>query len=828
MRPRPRMGWRGRWTAVGAVLLLRTRAAAPQDDYRQPPPEPSSIVEREVRPPTRPLLARSGDPPAIRDAIRLTENGNVAGAIAKLEEELRATPEQLRLWEVLGLLYWRTGEPQRAETLWKTCRSVASHRPEPNKWLAELAIAMGRLAEAVTHYDRALQVAPADLDARFQRIRLRRWLGWVEEALAEIRELCERYPDRADFRREMAAALFAHRDYAEAARLWAQVRQERPNDPDTWIREVCARIHDTGDESAIAEARAFLQEHPDHLLATRTLALAARRRGDLEEALRHTRRLAEIETTPYARRRCALRCAEYLSTLAARDHRPSRYDQAIAILNDALARDGPDPDVELLIAETLIEAARYAEASEVARRVLDKFNPRNLRALRVLFEAHLGLAQFDEARQWWERIVAFNPRDPYLAYYEARLHLAAERHADAITALERLEEAGRRGAVAVLLYHGAGESEWSEVPSVSQITAHVEALRAAGYRFVAAHEIPGLLESGGAAFVGGRTPRLACITWDDARRDAIRHGTPLSARLDVPMTMHVPVGFVKERHPFIASWPALEQAGREGRWHFGSHALDAHRPAIVNAEGQLGPPLANRLWLPSHQRLESVTEFRQRLVREYRESHQALIEHFRRPEDAAVIAYPFGDIGQLGRSNMEEASALNLEIAALYYRVGFIQTAFGHAVAGDHPLLYQRTEPDFGETGSNLVVRLLTHHPHMLGRAMKAEAAAMAGRMYLARDTLLDLGRDGYPPERWFELRGRLERYLGHSLIGWLPATPPPPAPVKEPLRPPPPSPAKPRSSEAGPLPPTPPLPRPAEEEGTAPDNLRSEVERLR
>lgn len=826
-RPLPQLHQRG-WRRLGWIVGFVFATAAAGEEYARM--APASDLGAEPPPPaSRPVRTRAGDPAPVREAIRHAETGDLAGAIARLEEEVRASPEHLRAWEILGLLYWQAGHADRAEAIWKTCRSVFGDRPEPHKWLGELTAALGRLPEAAAHYERALAIAPHDLDARFQRVRITRWMGRVEEALEEIRALCAEHPGRADVRRELAAALFAHRDYAEAARLWSEVRRDRPDDPETAIRAACARVHATGDESAVAELRAWLEQHPNHLLAARTLALAARRRRDTVEALCVTRRLMDIELTANARRRAAFRCVEYLSTLAARERNPARHDESLAILRASLERDGPDPDVELLLAETLIEARRFAEARDAALAVLDRHNRANLRAQRVLFEAHLGLQQPAEAGRWLARIAAFNPRDPYVAYYEARRYIAAESYTDAIAALDRLEAAGRRGAVAVLLYHGLGESEWSEVPSVAILTRHIAALREAGYRFVAAHELRALLEGGGAT-AEGRMRRIVCITWDDARRDAIRYGTPLSVQLDVTMTMHVPVGFVNEHHPFIADWPTLEFAQRNGRWHFGSHALEAHRPAAVDASGITGSPLANRVWMAARGRLESIEEYRQRLVREYRESRQALVTHLRRPEEASVIAYPFGDIGQLGRSNVEEAPALTLEIAALYYKAGFVQSAFGYAVAGDNPLLYQRTEPEFNEDSSNLVARLLTRHPLMLARAMKAEVAAMAGRMYLARDMLLQLANDGYPVDRWRDVRARVERHLGRSLIEWLPPEPPPYVPEAPPSPPPPPpprgAPASPQES-AAPRAPTATAPAPPTPEPDAPGGLRAETDRV-
>ena len=55
---------------------------------------------------------------------------------------------------------------------------------------------------------------------------------------------------------------------------------------------------------------------------------------------------------------------------------------------------------------------------------------------------------------------------------------------------EELEAMGRRGAVAVLLYHGLSSSENGEVLPVARLREQLAGLKQAGFRFIAAHELP--------------------------------------------------------------------------------------------------------------------------------------------------------------------------------------------------------------------------------------------------------------------------------------------------------------------------------------------------
>ncbi len=757
------------WLVLPACLSWLAAMTAPAYEAHRDEPAQDAPDGTFEAPPPRAVSALAGDPAAIREAVALDVAGDTAGAMARLQSAILETPDIPRLWEALGLLHWKAGRPDEAAALWTHYRAAVGDIPQPHVWLGGLYASRNELRPALESFDRAMALSPDDIEILFQRTRIYRWLGHVAEATATMRDLAARHPDRADFRRELAAALFANRDYDEAARLWARVRRDRPGDPDAEMREIASRAYATGDDEAVRDAKAHLERHPGTLLALYVLADVAESCGRREEALGHLKQILAVEKDPRKKARAAFRASNLVSGL--HEVQPDRFPirAAVDLVRGYLGTQPYDVDVRLLLGELYIEERNWPEARTAFETTLREYNPQNLRACRGLFEVCVATARRDEARRWLARIREFNPEDSYLAYLEARLEATFGRFNEALACLERLERAGASGAAAVLLYHGLGESDWTDIPSVRLVREHIETLRAAGYRFVSAHDLPAVLGSTAAPQdLSRHVPmRIACITWDDARRDAMRHGTPLGRDLDVPMTMHVPVGYVAENHPFIAGWEALRACADQGTWHFSSHAYDGHDPRPASAGGFIVHPLANCLWVPEAARNETDQEFRARLLREYGESRRAIVRELKRPAEADVFAYPFGDIGQLSHCNVSNAPAINLEIAARYYKVGFIQSHFGHAVQGDNPLLYQRTEPFRRESGSNLLSRLLAAHPVFLARAMRVEIAAMADKPYLANETLALLERDGYPADRLASLQAKVRRMSGGSLFSW-------------------------------------------------------------
>ncbi len=751
------------------VCLAVLRAGA-QDLYTaEPASDDAASAVRVDAPMARPLSGAAGDPAAVREALAFEAAGNPAGAITRLEAAILDTPDVARLWEVLGLIHWKTGRADEAIATWTRYGVAVGNRAEPHAWIGEVRAARNELLLALESFDRALKLAPNDVETLFQRTRVYRWLGHIEEAAATMKTLVAQHPDRADFRRELAAALFANREYDQASALWARVRRDRPADADAEAREIASRAYATADAESVRSAAAYLERYPENAMILRALADVAESSGHREEALGYLKRLLKIETDPKKKARLAFRAANLISTL--RETQPDRFSiqEAVELVQGYLGLHPYDVDVRLLLGELFIEALDWARARESFETVLSTYNPQNVRACRGLFETALATGRHAEAGRWLDRVRRFNPADPYLGYHEARMEAAAMDYDDAFAALDRLERAGASGAVAVLLYHGLGVSDWTEIPSVQILREQIGALREAGYTFVSAHDIPALLKKGEAPQDLARhvPQRVACVTWDDARRDAMTYGTPLGRELGVPMTMHVPVGYVKEDHPFIAGWETLRRCQEEGTWHFSSHAFDGHDPRPALGDGHVVHPLANRLWLPAAGRQETEPEYRARLVHEYRASREAIVTELKRADEADVFAYPFGDIGQLSHSNVTNAPGINLEIAGKYYKVGFIQSHFGHAVKGDNPLLFQRTEPYRAESGSNLLKRLLLTHPVFLARATRAEMATVADKPYLANEMIALLERDGYPAEKLLLLKARAKRMQGGSLFRW-------------------------------------------------------------
>jgi tetratricopeptide (TPR) repeat protein len=740
--------------------------ASGAQDYTLSPLESAgdlAPVEMTVQAPSLPPAA-SDEPEPVRAAVEAYREDRPEDAIRLLEPYLNEDPTSITGWRTLGSAWWKSGRPDRAEEVWADLARMGIGRGEPHRWLGELLLARDQPAQAMEHLRLALRRGGEQPEVRYLYTRAARWSGHLDEAEASAKTLAG-MDDRFDTDRELAAVLFADRRYPAAAPLWKRIAERNPDDLQARIRDIACRAYLTLDPLVTLEAQRFLAEHPDSIDAHTLLLDLTLSGGRPAEALRHYRSLIAGTDDPRRRASHMLRMVNLIEQHAPDDPETFRIAEAQERVEAYLAEHPGHVDVRLMLADLHLQYGDADRARHILMDVLSNVSPDNLRAARGLFEVEILRKDFEAAAAALEHVARFNRKDPYLHYLRVRYHLARSDFASALREADALEQRGHAGAVAVLLFHGLGETDGTPVPSVRRMREYLETFRRHGYAFIPASRLHGHLVARRARPEDWRTRApnaVACVTFDDARRDAMRLGAGLSQELRIPFSMHVPTGYIDARHPFFSGWDELRDIAGRSRWEFGSHAHIGHEPARTSPDGDPVHPLGNRLWMPEADRIETMEEYLERLDHEYRHSARRIREELKILP--AFIAYPFGDLGQLGASNVPGAAQTNLTVAARYYRLGFIQSAFGHAVEGDDPLLFQRMEPRRDESGEAFFARVRAAHPVFLARRLRAEICALADRRREAVRMVELLDRDGYPAGPLRELKQYVQTRLRRTL----------------------------------------------------------------
>lgn len=702
----------------------------------------------------------------IREASILMVNSNYAGASHLLEGTVRDHPEVLEAWERLGWCYWHQGRTKDAIALWELLAAVDPRQPLPLNLLAKAATIHDDTAAAIGYYERSLQLKPDQPEVRWRYARALRWAGRREESRRALEALHTEYPNRDDFTLAAARALLEDQQYADALPLWTALKTRTSGIVEYQAGEVRCLIATGQMKPTLADVRGKLSADPNHPLCLEILADVAEYSEHPEEALPFLRKLMEIQTDPTARERIRMRIVRLIIRLHQSAPLKFSVEEAIQLLQERLKTDPGSVESMLLLGELHLTAQRPAEARKQFLDVLQRVCASNVRAHLGLFEADVALRDYVAARKQLDFLAQFDPYDPYLNYYLARLEAARGDFYHAYRALDRLEAAGQRGAVAVLLYHALSpDSCPHSAVSVARFDEHIQALRDAKIAIVTPAQMAAAFKDAGTAPRTAQPAMSVMVTFDDVRRDAMEFGTPIAKKHGVTFVQHIPVAPIMEGNPFHCSWDEMAAYAKTGCWVFGSHCLYAHDLPQINREGRRGSALANYKWNPAAGSMETPREFAARLHAEFAESRKQIQQHLGDQGQPAIVAYPYGDIGQEGYSSVEGAVPAVLAAAAKDYTMGWIQTSFGFAVNGDNPLLYQRFDVDRFMTGTQLVAQIYEHHPMYLARRLRAEVAALDDKLYRARETIGLLERTGFPVVPLRTTRTYVENRLARKSI---------------------------------------------------------------
>lgn len=225
---------------------------------------------------------------------------------------------------------------------------------------------------------------------------------------------------------------------------------------------------------------------------------------------------------------------------------------------------------------------------------------------------------------------------------------------------------GDATTVPVLTYHGIVENPDGHNVTLHRFEEQLFALKRAGYTTVSLKEFD--------AFRRGETElpdKSFLLTFDDGRKDSYYPVDPLLKALDYNAVM-----FVITRHglddesPYYLSRRELARMLKSDRWEIASHGKNDHDFYPIDAEGNEGHFLSNRLWLEGEQRLETLEEFRTRINQDLLASKQDLEASF--GIEITGYAYPFGDYGQ-DTVNFPGAARIIAEVVESIYPLAFYQ-----------------------------------------------------------------------------------------------------------------------------------------------------------
>ncbi len=185
--------------------------------------------------------------------------------------------------------YWRNSELLWTHTLACTSDNFVGHTILGTAFLQQ-----GKINEAISHFQKALQINPDYADAHYNLGNALLQKGDVDEAIAQYQRALQIHPDYVEASYNLGNALLQKGDAEAAVAQYQRVLQFNPDNADAQNNLGSALLRKGNVDEAIAHFRRALQANPDDTQACINLGNTLLQKGDVNGAIIQYQRALQI------------------------------------------------------------------------------------------------------------------------------------------------------------------------------------------------------------------------------------------------------------------------------------------------------------------------------------------------------------------------------------------------------------------------------------------------------------------------------------------------------------------------------------------------------
>jgi tetratricopeptide (TPR) repeat protein len=258
---------------------------------------------------------------------------------------------------------------------------------EAHNNLGTALLNQGRLEEASEHYHQALDKDPAFAEAHNNLGILLMKQGGTAEAVEEYRKAIELNPNRAEFYNNLGNLLATQGQSDEAIGQFQKAIEVEPDYAKAHYNLANILIAQGRWDEAIEHYQRALEQMPDSTHAHYQLGLALQSRGKFTAAIAQFQRVLELDPRHVTAQN---NLAWLLATCP--DKSVRNGNKAVALAQQAVQLSGGNsPEILDTLAAAYAEAGRFPEAIETAQRALDLSAAQNKKPLAEVIQTQLKL-----------------------------------------------------------------------------------------------------------------------------------------------------------------------------------------------------------------------------------------------------------------------------------------------------------------------------------------------------------------------------------------------------------------------------------------------------
>jgi tetratricopeptide (TPR) repeat protein len=690
------------------------------------------------------LLKREPENAAYRRsrARILSDLGRQAEAKSEWGSLTRAGAVDAQSLMNLGWAHWRERNLDAAWEIAVTLVKLDDMNPAFLRFMANLELERQNYDNALRLAEKISKLAPEDLDASLTLSKALFHLHRVKEAMAILRGLIVKHPESRSVQYRWAELLAGTKRYNEALYYFDRLIKADPEN-ETYRMNRASVLYEMGrfdDAAAVWESRAGL-DAPDPASVRRLRDDAVNRQGWDDAVEWQMKVIAASPRDPAG--------WEALSRIYTEMRNPAKAlwaaERAIAV--DPVAING-----YYLRAEVLEDMGEWASATVAYEDVIRR-NPNSIRAIDGLTYTLEAKGDYDGALKQLKRIEALTAPSvsPYLELHRARVLADSGRFTQASRLLDRLE-ADQRTPIPALLYHGISTIHRGDSIPTSAFRAQMLALKKKGYQTITVSEL-------GRALKGkAKLPlKPILITFDDGRADSFDNADPVLKETGFRATMFVHLSRLRRPY-FHAGAEDISQWAATGRWELQAHGTRAHDPMPIDGFGRRGHFLPNRMWLEEKGRLETLSEYQDRIEGDYDQAKRG-VEAIVPGHRVTAFAFPFGDYGQNDYSNTPESAAINQGQVRKRFELAFVQAPQAINTLDSNPTDLKRFSVPRHMTAEGLLSHLTLSEPRVQAKLLRAQMWVRAEQLGRANEVFRELEAMGVSePRVWADKAVAMQR----------------------------------------------------------------------
>ncbi len=361
-----------------------------------------------------------------REAARLHQTGDLAGAISAYGKLLKRFPKHPNLLNLQGLAQFQAGQNEAAaETLAKAL-AADPRIPDIHFNLATVLYRLKRFEEAFPYFEKAVAQKPKDADARNNLGSVLKALGRHDEAIAQFRESIALDSNHAGAHVNLGNALGAQGDAASAHMHLERAIALQPGNPEARVSLGKAMLDAKRNEEALAhfEKAIAIQRDAADPYFFRGMALAALKRHD--EAAGNFLRATQLKTD----------FAEAFLELGNALIQMRRYEEALGAYQSAVAIKPDYVQAYANIGNALQSLERFPESIEPSRKALE-FDPAFAQAITNLAAVAMFEQKYEEAEKLFLSSLQVEPERTTTLMAYASMLAETDRQEEALNYLRR-------------------------------------------------------------------------------------------------------------------------------------------------------------------------------------------------------------------------------------------------------------------------------------------------------------------------------------------------------------------------------------------------------